>query len=74
MVNDKWYMFCGSQLEGTWHVFFNCHYALECWDKAGLKNKLDSIILNANTFLEVIFAMLGDQDRNSAAIFGMVAW
>lgn len=67
-------MFCGSQLEDAWKVFFTCHCASECWDKAGLKDKLEVIILNADNLLEFMFAMLGEPDRNAAAIFGMVAW
>lgn len=28
VVDDKWCVFYGTQFEDTWHVFFNCRYAL----------------------------------------------
>lgn len=41
VVEDKWCVLCGAQLEDTWHIFFNCRNALECWDKAGLRDMLE---------------------------------
>lgn len=69
VVDDKWCVLCGSQLEDTWHVFFSCRYALDCWDASGLRDKIELAITRADNFLDVIFRMLGDYDRTTGAIW-----
>lgn len=74
VVDEKWCVLCVTQLEDTWHVFFNYLYALQCCDKVCLRDKLERAIINAESLLDAFFAMLGDNDRNTTIIFGMVTW
>lgn len=74
VVEDKYFVLCENQLEDTWHVFFNCGYALQCWDKAGLPDKLESVIARSKILVDVFFEMLSDTGRNKATIFEMVTW
>ncbi|CAN1824958.1 Putative ribonuclease H protein At1g65750 [Linum perenne] len=34
---------CGSNPEDYNHLFFNCSYAIDCWNSAGLSDRFDSI-------------------------------
>lgn len=73
VVDDKWCVLCGHQLEDIWRVFFNCRYALlQCWDKMGLRNKLETVIDSTENLLNEVFEMLSDNGRNTSSIFGMV--
>ncbi|KAL6585656.1 hypothetical protein OROMI_002300 [Orobanche minor] len=42
--------------------------------KVGLRRKIESINSSSESWLEVMFGVLGDDERNVSAKFGMVAW
>lgn len=74
IVEDKWYVMCGRDYETTWHTFFNCQYALEVWQVAGLATELESAIYHIDSAKELIFRLLTTLDKCAAKRFGFILW
>lgn len=74
LVDDKWCVFCGADMETTWHTFFSCPFALNCWTKAGLRHLIEHFILQCDSVRGLVMSLLVNLPRESANLFGVLIW
>lgn len=74
IIQDKWCIMCGRDLETNWHIFFNCCYALEIWEAAGLSRMIESVILQVDITKDLIFKVIADVNSKIAQSFGIILW
>jgi hypothetical protein len=51
-------VFCQSNFENDWHIFFGCEKAKEIWEEAGLWSIIDGLIDTAEGFVTLFFQLL----------------
>ncbi|KAJ9558242.1 hypothetical protein OSB04_012856 [Centaurea solstitialis] len=57
---------CSNAPEDTWHMFLSCSFAMDCWMQVGLQLETQRTIMDAMSFKDWFFKMIGvanDRDK-----------
>lgn len=65
---------CAQQVENLWHLFFDCPSSVECWEEQRLWSHIYPRMLQADSFSELCFQVLGSLNAPQRATFVVTLW
>lgn len=74
VVNDKWCIMCGKDIETSWHLFFSCDFAMKCWEVARLSDTIESNIRSVESLKDMILSLLSKSTAKIAHTVAILIW
>ena len=67
-------LMCNRDVENSWHLFFTCSFAQNCWSEAHLWNAVELCLTDSERFGECLFRIMASLNHSDLGKFYMVLW
>lgn len=65
---------CDSDLENCCHLFLTCSKSIACWEREGLWDNIDPLIIQFDSFREIFFELCSRVNEDQRAVIWMLIW
>lgn len=65
---------CDDSEESEWHLFFGCPHSVDFWRAAGLWNRIEHIVAEAEGYRDCLFTILSSLQEGPRKKFAMMIW